>query len=69
MDRLIEKLIEIRYITEGCDKSDDIDKLNNTIKDFLIVYCCHDFEIDYIDTVFEEGRCIKYCKKCWVTFQ
>lgn len=64
MERLIERVIEVKYLIEQCDKNNEIDKLNKAIKHFLMVNCPHTIETDDIDISPDESRRIKYCTRC-----
>jgi len=66
--QLIDALIKVGYIMEGCEKNDDLDILNRIIKHFLLIHCQHEVETDHIDITPETSKTIHYCKKCHHTF-
>ena len=64
MEQLIERVIEVKYLIEQCDKNSEIDKLNKALKHFLMLNCTHIVETDDIDISPDESRRIKYCTRC-----
>jgi len=65
----IEHLIQIKSLLISCEKNDEIDDIIKKVDSFLIKYCEHNIIDDTIDIDQDKSTSIRYCDKCFITFQ
>jgi uncharacterized protein YozE (UPF0346 family) len=67
---ILRKLTEITVTINEIDNKEDEDltQIYNSIKKYINKHCKHNIISDYIDITPDYGQTIKYCDKCWQTF-
>jgi len=50
------------------DQTPDYQKIMMMVHTYLLKNCKHCIATDYIDTDVEKGQTVRYCEKCYLTF-
>lgn len=65
---IMSKTIGLLRSLPSREQNDDYKRIVNMINDYLSTYCHHNICIDEIDIGVDQTKTIKYCEKCYLTF-
>ena len=64
----VNNMIEIKNILISSEKNDELNIILKKVDEFLLKNCCHKIVTDLIDIDPDRSKSIRYCEKCFVTF-
>ena len=64
----VNNMIEIKNILISSEKNDELNIILKKVDEFLLKNCSHEIVTDLIDIDSDRSKSIRYCEKCFITF-
>ena len=64
----VDNMIEIKNILISSEKNDELNIILKKVDEFLLKNCSHEIVTDLIDIDPDRSKSIRYCEKCFITF-